>query len=56
MKGEVVPVEDFLARAAKLSGISEETTVVLLDACGPTPVRCLCAQSTGGLRAQAVEY
>ncbi|KAK9826849.1 hypothetical protein WJX81_007695 [Elliptochloris bilobata] len=34
VKGEVVPVEDFVARAAKLSGVSEETTVVLLDADG----------------------
>ena len=26
-------MEDFVARAAKLSGISEETTIILLDAC-----------------------
>lgn len=44
----MVPVEDFLARAAKLMGVSEETTIVLLDACGPTPVSWTCAQSMGG--------
>lgn len=56
MKGEVVPVEDFLARAAKLSGVSEETTVVLLDACGPAPVSCGCAQCMGGAGVQPAAF
>ena len=45
-------MEDFLARAAKLSGVSEETTVVLLDACGPTRVSWGCAQCMSGFGVQ----
>ena len=49
-------MEDFLARAAKLSGVSEETTVVLLDACGPALVSCTCAQPRGVFGARAAAW
>lgn len=35
VKGEVVAVEDFAKRATRLSGVGQDTVVVLLDACDP---------------------